>query len=94
MEEKQKQALKRKILENLRDYGAIWNEKKNQFIVENFREVQRKLAERTNSKGQDYKSKVQKYLAQSSDIDISKISPYLVKSFLMSVWAHYVTLIV
>ncbi|MDW8201493.1 MAG: DUF4338 domain-containing protein [Cyanobacteriota bacterium SKYGB_h_bin112] len=78
MEEKQKQALKRKLLKNLRDYGVIWNEEKHQVIVEDFREVQRKLAERTNSKGQDYKSKVQKYLAQPSDIDISKINPYLV----------------
>lgn len=51
---------------------------KNQVIVEDFREVQRKLAGRTNLKGQEYKSKVQKYLAQPSDIDISKINPYLV----------------
>ncbi|AFY66031.1 Druantia anti-phage system protein DruA [Geitlerinema sp. PCC 7407] len=78
MEEKQKQALKRKILQNLRDYGVIWNEKQHQVIVGDFREVQRKLAERTNLKGQKYKSKVQKYLAQPSDIDISKINPYLV----------------
>jgi hypothetical protein len=78
MEEKQKKTLKRKILKNLKDYGVIWNEKKHQVIVEDFREVQRKLAERTNSKGQEYKSKVQKHLAESSDIYISKINPYLV----------------
>lgn len=78
MEEKQKLALKRKILKNLKDYGVVWNEKKHQVIVEDFREVQRKLAERTNLKGQEYKIKVQKYIAQPSDIDISKINPYLV----------------
>jgi hypothetical protein len=78
MEEKQKLVLKRKILKNLRDYGVIWNEKKHKVIVEDFREVQRKLAERTNSKGKGYKNKVQKYIAQPSEIDISKINPYLV----------------
>jgi Domain of unknown function (DUF4338) len=78
MEERQKLAIKRKIIKNLRDYGVIWNKEKHQVIVEDFREVQRKLAERTNSKGREYKNKVQNYIAQPSDIDISKINPYLV----------------
>lgn len=75
---KRKAVLKQQILKNLEDYGIIWNEDNHQVIVEDFREVQRKLAERTNLKGQEYKGKVQKYLAQPSDIDLSKINPYLV----------------
>jgi hypothetical protein len=78
MEEKQKLALKRKIIKNLRDYGVVWDERKRQVIVEDFKEVQRKLAERTNSKGQSHKNKVQEHLAHPSDIDISKVNPYLV----------------
>ncbi len=75
---KRQAVIKQQILKNLEDYGIIWNEDNHQVIVEDFREVQRKLAERTNLRGQEYKSKVQKYLAQPSDIDISKINPYLV----------------
>jgi hypothetical protein len=78
MEDKQKVALKRKIIKNLKDYGVIWDGKNHKVIVEDFREVQRKLAERTNSKGQEYKIKVQGYIAHPSDIDIAKINPYLV----------------
>jgi len=92
MEEKHKLALKQKIISNLKDYGVIWHEKTHKVIVEDFREVQRKLAERTNSKGQEYKSKVQKYLAQPSDIDISRINPYLVmvksKAEHQRLWAY------
>lgn len=75
---KRKAVIKRQIIKNLEDYGIKWNEDDRQVIVEDFREVQRKLAQRTNLKGQEYKNKVQKYLAQPSDIDISKINPYLV----------------
>lgn len=78
MEEKHKIVLKQKIIRNLEDYGVIWNENTHQVTVKDFREVQRKLAERTNSKGQEYKSKIQSYLAQPLDIDISRIDPYLV----------------
>ncbi len=74
----EKQDLKYKIIQNLKNYGVIWDEEQQQVIVEDFREVQWKLAKQTNSKGQEYKSKVKKYLAQPSDIDISKINPYLV----------------
>lgn len=75
---KRQAVIKRQILKNLEDYGIKWNEDERQVIVEDFREVQRKLAEQTNLKGQEYKSKVQKFIAQPSDIDISKINPYLV----------------
>lgn len=71
-------AIKQQILQNLENYGIQWDEAQNKIIAEDFREIQRKLAERTNSKGQNYKSKVQNYLAQPTDIDISKVKPYVV----------------
>jgi hypothetical protein len=70
--------LRQQLLSNLSDYGVFWDDQKGQVIVEDFREVQRKLAERTNSKGKEYENKMQKYIAQLSDINISKIDPYLV----------------
>lgn len=71
-------AIKQQILQNLEDYGIQWDEAQNKIIAEDFREIQRKLAERTNPQGQDYKSKVQQHLAQPADINISQINPYLV----------------
>jgi hypothetical protein len=68
--------IKEQILQNLEDYGVFWDRENNKIIVNDFndfREVQRKLSEQTNLKGQQYKCKVQKYLAESSDIDLSKI---------------------
>ena len=67
-----------KILKNLEDYGIIWNQEEKKICVEDLKEVQKKLAEQTNSKGKDYFDKVQKFLAQPEDIDITKIDPYLV----------------
>jgi len=44
-------AIKQQILQNLENYGIQWDEAQNKIIAEDFREIQRKLAERTNSKG-------------------------------------------
>ncbi|MEN9205162.1 MAG: DUF4338 domain-containing protein [Thermostichales cyanobacterium DRC_bins_46] len=92
LEEHQKTSLRQRLLENLMDYGIMWDERRSQVIVDDFREVQRKLAKRTNSRGEKYKNKVQGYLAQPSDIDISKVTPYLVmvepKSEHQSLWAY------
>lgn len=79
--DKQKEIIKQKIIENLEFYGITWDENQHKILVDNdddFRKIQRKLAERTNLKGQKHKSEVEKYIAQPSDIDISKINPYLV----------------
>lgn len=74
----QKLLIKEQIIQNLKDYGVIWDSENHKIIVDSFRDVQSKLAEQTNFKGQQYKHKVQKYLAEPSDINISKIEPYLV----------------
>ena len=67
-----------KILQNLEDYGIIWNQEERKICVEDLKEVQKKLAEQTNLKGKEYFDKVQKFIAQPEDIDITKIDPYLV----------------
>ena len=51
------------ILQNLEDYGIIWNQEEKKICVEDLKEVQRKLAEQTNLRGKDYFDKVQKFLA-------------------------------
>ena len=76
--ENDKAYIKQQILDNLEAYGIQWDDTENKIVVDDFREVQRRLAQRTNLKCLDYTSKVQKYLAQPADIDITKISPYLV----------------
>lgn len=77
----QKLLIKEQIIQNLESYGVFWDRDNHKILVNDpndFREVQRKLSEQTNLKGQEYKDKVQKYLAEPSDINISKIDPYLV----------------
>ena len=80
--DKQKEIIKQKIIENLEFYGITWDENQHKILVDNdddFRKIQRKLAERTNLKGQKHKSEVEKYIAQPSDIDISKINIKILK---------------
>lgn len=67
-----------KILQNLEDYGVIWNQEERKIYVEDLKEVQKKLAEQTNLKGKEYFDKVQKFIARTEDIDVNKIDPYLV----------------
>jgi len=77
----QKLLIKEQIIQHLENYGVFWDRDNQKIIVDDpndFREVQRKLSEKTNLKGQQYKEKVKKYLAKPSDIKISKINPYLV----------------
>ena len=76
--ENDKAYIKQQILDNLEAYGIQWDDTENKIVVDDFREVQRRLAQRTNLKGLDYISKVQKYHAQPADIDITKIIPNLV----------------
>ncbi|OBQ27621.1 MAG: hypothetical protein AN483_19790 [Aphanizomenon flos-aquae MDT14a] len=70
--ENDKAYIKQQILDNLEAYGIQWDDTENKIVVDDFREVQRRLAQRTNLKGLDYTSKVQKYLAQPADIDIQQ----------------------
>ncbi len=73
-----KQAIRVEILAKLEAYGIQWNAKSNQLTVDDFRAVQRKLAEHSNRKGSQHFVKVQKYLARPEDIDIQQIDPCLV----------------
>lgn len=76
--ENDKVKVKKKIIKNLEDYGIIWDETERKVIVQDFREVQAKLAQQTNSKGKEYYDRVKNYLARPEDINITKIDPYLV----------------
>ncbi len=69
---------KQLILQKLEEYGIYWSEEKNQIQADNFREIQKRLAERTNSKGKEYFQKIADFLAIPSDINILKVNPYLV----------------
>lgn len=84
-----------RILQNLEDHGIIWNEEEKKICVEDLKEVQKKLAEQTNLKGKEYFDKVQKFIAQPEDINITKIAPYLVlveqKAEHQRLWAYAIS---
>lgn len=73
-----KQIIRTEILNKLETYGIQWNAESNELTVEDFKAVQRKLAEHSNPRGEAYRARVQNHLARPEDIDIQKISPYLV----------------
>ena len=78
MNHEDKLIIKKELLQNLENYGVIWDEVNHKVIVEDFREVQYRLSLMTNSKGHEYKNKFRDFIADPSDINICKISPYLV----------------
>ena len=96
MKEEDKKRLKEIILHNLENHGIMWDEESNQVIVDNFRDVQQKLAEQTNFRGKKHKPKVQSYLAHPSEVDILRICPYLVavesKAEHQRLWAYATSL--
>ncbi|OJJ19779.1 hypothetical protein BI308_21335 [Roseofilum reptotaenium AO1-A] len=75
-----KEARKQLILDKLKDYGIYWDEeqKKIQVQADDFRPIQKKLAETINCKGKEYFDKVGHHIAVPSDINILKVDPYLV----------------
>jgi hypothetical protein len=83
---------KQLILQKLEDYGIYWNEEKNQIQADDFREIQKRLAESTTSKGKEYYDKVVDSIAIPSDINILKVNPYLVsvesKTSHQRLWAY------
>jgi len=73
-----KDIARKQLLQNLEDYGVIWNIDKNQFEVESLRDTQLKLSKVTNSRGLKFEDKVKDFFAKPDDIDIDKVEPYLV----------------
>ena len=74
----QKLEIREKILGNLAEYGVSWNEDEQRLFTEDFRELQYKLAQETNPERSNYETKVQDFIAQSEDINVLKVKPYLV----------------
>lgn len=73
-----KQTIRTELLNKLESYGIQWNAESNKLTVKDFRAVQRKLAEHCNKNRKFDLAKVQKYLARPEEIEIRKVTPYLV----------------
>lgn len=69
---------RRKLLQNLSNYGIKWNANERKLEVADIRETQKRLATLTNSSGIRFKSLVSSYFATPDQIDIKKVQPYLV----------------
>lgn len=86
------QEIRTAILGKLKAYGIQWNAELSKLSIDNFRDVQQKLAQHSNVQGNRYQDKVRKFLAQPEDIDIQKIDPYLVmveqREEHSRLWAH------
>lgn len=86
------QEIQNEILCKLKDYGIRWDAELNKISVDDFKDVQRKLAEQSNVKRDRYRDKVQKYLARPEEIDIQQIDPFLVmveaREEHSRLWAH------
>lgn len=73
-----KEAVRQRILEHLENYRIQFNSETGQLVVDDIRLMQLELAKLTNVRGLQFKNKVIGYFAQPKEIDILKISPYLV----------------
>jgi hypothetical protein len=86
------QEIRAEILSKLKSYGIHWDANLNELSVDNFKDVQRKLAEHSNVPRDRYRDKVRKFLARPEDINIHKIDPYLVmveqRAEHNRLWAH------
>lgn len=72
------QEARQSILGHLEKYGVHFESKTGQLVVDDIRLMQQKLAEQTNTRGLQFKSRVIDFFAQPNEIDILKVSPYLV----------------
>lgn len=70
--------IRNKILKNLEDYGVHWNKKEQKLYVDDFRELQYKLAQQNNPDPFKYEEKVIDFIARPEEIDILKVYPQLV----------------
>jgi len=74
MNNKRKEEIRNKILENLNDYGLFWNN--NELRVSNGKKSQLKLSKYANN-FKNSKSAIENYIAQPYEINPLKVEPYL-----------------
>jgi hypothetical protein len=72
------QEARQSILDHLENYGVHFESETGQLVVDDIRLMQQELAKQTNTRGLQFKSKVIDSFAQPNEIDILKVSPYLV----------------
>lgn len=72
------QKARQSILDHLESYGIHFESETGQLVVDDIRFMQQELAKQTNTRGLQFKNKVKDSFAQSNEIDILKVSPYLV----------------
>jgi len=81
-----------KLLQNLANYGVIWENEAQKLEVADLRATQKQLAETTNLSGLQYEKQVKSYFAEPGEIDITAIKPYLVevkdKDISNKIWAY------
>jgi hypothetical protein len=84
--------VRKKLLQNLSDYGVEWNEDMQKLEVENLRFTQKKLSLVTNQNGKQYENKVKDYFANPNEINLYKVEPYLVEvqenNITNKIWAY------
>lgn len=78
MDPDKKAELRTQLLQNLEDYGIHWSDSDQRLYSDDFKVSQYKLAQQTNPHPDQYKEKVQDFIAKPEDINILKINPYLV----------------
>lgn len=77
MNKEKKNLIKTQLLQNLENYGVYWDEEKQELSCDDFREVQYKLAQKTNPLRESYEDKVKEFIAKSEEINILQVDPYL-----------------
>ena len=91
----QKELARKQLLQNLADYGVLWDEEQRKFEAKSLRDTQLKLSKVTNIRGLQFSEKVKDYFASPNDINIDKIEPYLVpvegNGIENKIWAYALT---
>ena len=72
------EAVRQGILDHLESYGVHFNSETDQLVADDIRLMQHELAKQTNARGSQFKNKVIDSFARPEEIDILKVSPYLV----------------
>lgn len=70
--------IRQSILEHLESYGVHFESETGQLVVDDIRFMQHELARQTNTRGLQFKDEVIDFFASPDEINISKVSPYLV----------------
>lgn len=75
MTPEQKERARLQVLQNLMRYGVHWDEERKSLSVDDFYELQRKLAAETNPSRAEVEPFVAHHVAKPSEINIEKIDP-------------------